>query len=218
MIRVEGERFPAGRSLLHLPLKPERYSTVACAFDVIAWNPTPALCRSLYRRSKRRARLSAEVRLCKRDVIVRTIAVKRLAAEFLLETDRSVRVLVRRGWVDHTPLILCCPGHQGVAIARQECAHIHQRSNLFRRILSSLCDGDTAHAVPGQNHRLGLRTGDFAYAVGVAFQRHGRCRGFVISVPWQIRREDLVALSFEQWNNLPPAPAAVPRAMNQQIG
>lgn len=217
MICIDGESLPAWRRLLHLPLQPVRYSAVARAFDVIAWDSAPTLFRRHYRRSNGRARLSAEARLRETDVIFRTITVKRFAAMFRFEVDGSVCVLIRRGRVDHAPLILCCPGHQRVAVARQKRAHIYQRSNFFRAILSGLRNRHAAHAVPSQNHRLSLRAGDFANPVGVAFKRNSRRGRPIISVPRQIRRENFVPLGLKQWHNLTPAPAAVPRAMNQQI-
>ncbi len=218
MIRVNGKRLPAWRRLLHAPLQLERYGAVTRAFNVIARDSAPALWRRFYWRSKRRARLGAKTCLGKRHVIRSTIAVKRFAAAFRLEVDSSIRVLIRRGRVDHTFLVLRCPGHQRVAVARQKRAHVNQRSNLFRAILGGLRDGNATHAVAGQNHRPGLRVGDLANAVGVAFKRNSRRSRSVISVTRQIRREDRVSLGFEQWRNLTPTPAAVPGAMNQQIG
>jgi hypothetical protein len=218
MIRVYGQRLSARRRLLHLPLQLERYSAVAHAFNVISRDSAPALFRRCHWRSKGRARLSAKARLRKRHVIVRAVPVKRFAAVFRFEVDRSIRPLLRRGRVDHAPLILRCPSHQRVSVARQKRAHIHQRSKSFRAILCGLRNRHAAHAVARQNHRLGLLPGDFANAVRVTFKRNGRRSRPVISVPRQVRRENLVPLGFEQWHNFAPAPAPVPRAMNQQKG
>jgi hypothetical protein len=101
--------------------------------------------------------------------------------------------------------------------SRQERGQIYKRSNSFVAIFSGLRNGDATHTVAHQNHRLSLRAGDFANAVGVTLKRDCRRSRFVISMPRQIRREDSVSPGFEQGHDLSPAPSSVPSAMNQQI-
>src|SRR5580658_1751066 len=101
MIGVDGERLPAWRMLLHLPLQLERYSAIAVALNVIPRSSTPALCRCLDRCSKRRTRLGNEARLSECYVFIRTISLERFAAVFRLESDGPIRPRVNGGGIDH---------------------------------------------------------------------------------------------------------------------
>jgi len=125
VIRVDRKRLAAWRKLLHLPLQPERDSAVALALYVITWNSTPSL-RSCFLRVFQKAQRTGQPGVTGRTPrLHRAISVKRFTAVFGLEGD-------------------------GAIVPRNRCRRVdHQRSNVFRTILGSLCDGNAAHAVAG---------------------------------------------------------------------
>jgi hypothetical protein len=150
-----------------------------------------------HRRSKWRTGLGDKARLGKRYIFVRAASVECLAGILELETeDSSSRGSIVIGL---TMLPRSCNAQViKVSLLRGRNAQIDQRSNVFRTILAGLGNGDSTHAVASQNRRLCLRAGDFTNAIGVAFQRYHRRECRVMSMPRQIRRENIVTPSFEQ--------------------
>ena len=212
---VDGKRLPAPRRLLHPALQLERDGAITQALDVIARHTAPALGRRFDCRPQKGSRLGHETRLRKLDVFVRAISVKRFPAILHFEVDGAIRPRLRGRGVDHAPGILRCPSHKRVAVARQERAHIHQRSNFFGAILGSLRNGDAAHAVARQNHRPGLCGGDFANSVGVAEASHSQAASDRLRARANPARAlcPFASSSGTTW----AGPPAVPRAVNQQI-
>lgn len=139
---------------VHLLLDRRRAGLVTEALNVHARHPAKVLVRRAHRRGEGRGSLENQSRLRESDIFLGATAVKDCLEGFLF--DRREALVLGHDQVrqNQSLRVVLSVLEQGLTVAEEKRGQIDQGLDFVGVLLGGLCDDDTAHAVPDEDHRF----------------------------------------------------------------